>query len=242
MKPILLLQIRPENAASDSEYQAILKFGELSPNQLVRIRTEQAGVPEIHLEDYSALIVGGGPWNPGDPEEKKSDAQKHAEAKLIPLMQEVVKQDFPCLAICYGLEILTQSLGTDISHAFSEKAGAVDLVVTEDGTQDPLIKGLPHTFRAMVGHKEAAAHVPNQGTLLLSSQDCPVHMYRIGQNVYATQFHPELDSEGMKTRIDVYKHAGYFKPEDADSLKEEVSKENITIPMEILKRFIQRLQ
>lgn len=240
MKPILLLQIRPEDAASNGEYEAILKFGGLSADDVVRVRTEQAGVPDIDLNNYSALMIGGGPWNPGDPDEKKSDVQKNVESKLIPLVQRVVQKDFPCFGICYGLEIITKSLDTELTHDFQEKAGAVDLFFTEEGKQDALLHGLPETFRGFVGHKEAAARVPDGGTLLLSSKDCPPHMFRMGKNVYAMQFHPELDVEGMLVRIEVYKHLGYFPIDQAEQVKDEVRKENITVPMEILKRFVEK--
>jgi len=240
MKPILLLQIRPEDAASNGEYEAILKFGELSTQDVHRVRTEQTGVPEVDLSQYSALIIGGGPWNPGDPEEKKSDVQKRAEEKLIPLIQEVVATDFPCFGICYGLEIITKSLDTELTHDFQEKAGAIDLHMTENAKHDALLADLPETFRGFVGHKEAAARVPDGGTLLLSSKDCPPHMFRMGQNVYAMQFHPELDVEGMLIRIEVYKHLGYFPIDQAEQVKNEVRKENITVPMEILKRFVKK--
>jgi GMP synthase (glutamine-hydrolysing) len=40
----------------------------------------------------------------------------------------------------------------------------------------------------------------------------------VGDNVYATPFHPELDA-GICTRIDVYKNNGYFAPESAETLK-----------------------
>ena len=43
-------------------------------------------------------------------------------------------------------------------------------------------------------------------------------MFRIKENLYATQFHPELDAEGLVTRIDIYRHAGYFPPESAEEL------------------------
>ena len=55
---------------------------------------------------------------------------------------------------------------------------------------------------------------------LATSAACPVQAFRVGQNVYATQFHPELDLEGICTRIEVYKNAGYFDPSEAETLKE----------------------
>ncbi len=240
MKPFLLLQIRPEDHASDGEYEAIAKFGKLSPNDVERVRVDQIGVPEVDFDSYSAILIGGGPWNPGDPEEKKSDLQKSVEAAFKPLLKRVVEQDIPFLGLCYGLEILIKSLDEPISHAYGEKPGAIDLSITKEGMSDHLLTGISNPFRAFVGHKESAERIPHGSVLLVYSADCPVHMFRLKQNVYAVQFHPEMDSDVMCERIDVYKHAGYFPPEDAESLKEKVRKETITEPMKILKNFTKR--
>ena len=53
---------------------------------------------------------------------------------------------------------------------------------------------------------------------LAGSPTCPVQMFRVRQNLYATQFHPELDVPGLLTRISVYRNAGYFPPEEADTV------------------------
>lgn len=238
-KPILLLQIRPEDSTSDGEYQAILTFGNLSVDEVVRVRLEQMDMPEFHLDDYSAIIIGGGPWNPGDPIEKQSDAQKRTEAKLFPFVKQIVDADKPCLAICYGLEAIACATHTPLTHEFSESAGAINLFMTEDGTQDPLLTDLPNPFRGFVGHHESLAAAPAGATLLLKSETCPVEMFRLGQNVYATQFHPEMDVAVMNVRIDVYKDAGYFPPGGAERLKEKIKDEHITIPMMVLKRFVE---
>ena len=48
--------------------------------------------------------------------------------------------------------------------------------------------------------------------MLASSPGCPVQAFRVGRNVYATQFHPELDGAAMTTRIHAYMNHGYFDP------------------------------
>ena len=55
--------------------------------------------------------------------------------------------------------------------------------------------------------------------------------------MYATQFHPELDAAGLCTRIDVYKHAGYFQPEQADELKALAYRSNVVHAPDVLRRF-----
>jgi GMP synthase (glutamine-hydrolysing) len=65
-----------------------------------------------------------------------------------------------------------------------------------------------------------------------------VQAFRVGANVYATQFHPELDVPGICTRIDVYKHAGYFHPHEVDDLKARVQASDVRHPPDLLRRFV----
>jgi GMP synthase (glutamine-hydrolysing) len=67
-----------------------------------------------------------------------------------------------------------------------------------------------------------------------------VQAFRIGSHVYATQFHPELDAAGLCTRIDVYKNAGYFEPDQVGELKAQARRSNVTHPPAILRRFTER--
>ena len=90
----------------------------------------------------------------------------------------------------------------------------------------------------MVGHKEACDSVPPGAVLLASSATCPVQMFRIRNNIYATQFHPEADPEEFILRINTYKDYGYFDPEEADDLIEAVRETHTPVAMEILRRFI----
>jgi GMP synthase (glutamine-hydrolysing) len=116
----------------------------------------------------------------------------------------------------------------------------VAVSLTEAGRADPLFAGLPDTFEAFVGHKEAIRDLPPGAVHLASSPACPVQAFRVRRNVYATQFHPELDVEGLCTRIEVYKHAGYFEPEQAESLKEMARAGAVHDPPRILQRFVER--
>jgi GMP synthase (glutamine-hydrolysing) len=75
--------------------------------------------------------------------------------------------------------------------------------------------------------------------LLASSDACPVQGFRIGEHVYATQFHPELDVEGICIRIDVYREYGYFEPAGADDLKRAARAATVTEPARLLGRFVE---
>lgn len=238
-RPFLLLQLRPEDVASDDEYEAFLRATGLTDKQLVRIRMDQ-NLPAVHLDDYSAVIVGGGPSNVSSPADEKYDYQNEFEPKLKKLVRQIVDRDFPYFGECYGLGILADVLGGTVDQTFHEDVKALTVELTVEGRRDPLLNDLPEVFRAFAGHKEAVNGVPPESTLLASSATCPVHMIRVGRNVYATQFHPELDGYGLEVRIKAYKNAGYFRPEDADELIAMGHREVITVPVEILHRFTRK--
>jgi len=241
MKPFLILQLRKNDEASDGEFNAFLKFGGLTESSVHRVRMEKTGLPKINLEDYSAVLVGGGGSNVSDSKETKSPEQLRFDTDLTHLFEQILSKDFPYLGACYGLGALAQHCGAIVSkEKYAENAGATSIKLTKDGKKDELLKGIPDEFRAFLGHKESCQILPEGAVLLASSDACPYHMLRFGNNVYATQFHPELDVDGIKTRIDVYKNHGYFPAEDAERLKKECEKEDITVPMQILKRFIDK--
>ena len=239
-KPILILQLRPEDTTSDSEYACFLKYGKLRPEDTCRIRIEKNGIPnDLDIEKYSAIIVGGSPFDISTPEDKKSPIQKKIEADFDKLLQQVVTQDFPFLGACSGNGLLGHVLGTRISTRYGEAVGCVSLDITEAGKQDKLLKGMPDQIDVLLGHKEAVDTTPEGATLLVSGHACPVQMFRVGDNVYATQFHPEGDAEEFSLRIDTYRNHGYFEPHEADVLKARVSEKPTPYAQEILKRFVE---
>ncbi len=65
-------------------------------------------------------------------------------------------------------------------------------------------------------------------------------MFRVRTNVYATQFHPELDVAGIVTRVRVYQHAGYFEPAEMNDLIAELAPAVVTEPGRMLANFARR--
>ncbi|MCU1641812.1 MAG: glutamine amidotransferase [Nocardia sp.] len=239
-KPCLLLQLRPETAAADDEYLAILRIGGLDAAEVLRVQMDRE-FPDIELDEFSAVIVGGGPSNVGSPEDRKYEYQRKFEPKLRKVLSEVVERDFPYLGACYGLSILADVLGGRVSdERYGEKTGAQTIELTDQAREDPLLHDLPQTFRAFAGHKEACQGTPPGAVLLARSASCPVQMIRVGEHVYATQFHPELDGDGLAVRIEIYRHSGYFDPWEADALTELGHRESVPVPGEILRRFAGR--
>lgn len=239
-KPFLILQLRPEDDTSNSEYEAILKYGGLEAGETHRIRIEKSGIPSLSLSDYAAVIVGGSPFDISTPQHEKSPIQVKIEADFRRLFDDIVVTDFPFLGACSGCGLLGSYLDTPISGKYAEPVGGALVSITDAGREDPLLAGFPDSIHVLCGHKEACDQVPAGSTLLLTGDACPVQMFRVGTNVYATQFHPEGDGEGFTVRIHAYKHHGYFPPEEADDLIVAVNRSDTPHAREILRRFVAR--
>lgn len=240
MKPFLLLATRIEDDAADDEYAAFLRHGGLNEGELVRHRLERDPMGDLDPGDWSGIMVGGSPFNCTDPLESKSEVQLRVEREFAALLDQVVARDTPFLGACYGIGTLGIHQGAVVDRTYGEAVGAVPISLTDAGRDDQLLKDVPEVFEAFVGHKEAVSALPAHALLLASSPTCPVQMFRIGENVYATQFHPELDIDGLCTRIDVYKHAGYFPPEEAESVKAAARASQVRYPHTVLRSFVTR--
>ena len=148
--------------------------------------------------------------------------------------------DFPFLGACYGVGALGRHQGASLGREYAEPVGTVRVTLTEAGRQDPLLAGMPAEFDAFTGHKEAVSKLPGHAVLLASSATCPVQVFRVGANVYATQFHPELDEVGVDTRVEAYKYAGYFDPSEADEIRALARRSDLSQPPAILRAFAAR--
>lgn len=240
MKPFVLLATRAEDAPADEEYALFLRYAGLAENELVRVRLESERMPPLDLDELSGIFVGGGPFNASDPHEKKSAAQQRVESDFQTLLSDVVHRDFPFFGACYGIGTVGAYLGATIDGTYREPISVVPVTLTDAGAADPLLAGMPATFEAFVGHKEAIRELPSSATLLASSPTAPVQMFRAGENVYATQFHPELDVEGITTRIHAYANHGYFAADEIELTLDAVSRAPVSHPSRILRNFVER--
>jgi GMP synthase (glutamine-hydrolysing) len=240
VKPFLLLSSRAEDLAADDEYAAFQKLTGLTADELRRIRIEAAPLPALNLDDFAGIFVGGGPFDSSDPPEAKSATQRRVESELRSLLDEIVARDFPFFGACYGIGTLGVHQGGIIDRTYAEPVSSVRVSLTPAGLADPVLAALPAEFDAFVGHKEACRVLPPSAVLLASSAGCPVQMFRVKQNLYATQFHPELDVPGIVTRVKVYQHAGYFQPAELTDLIARLRLAVVTEPGRMLANFVAR--
>ena len=238
MKPFLLLSIRAEEAAAENEYESFLRFTGLAPADLPCVNLTTDALPRLDLDDWSGILLGGGPWNASDDPDTKTETQLVAERGIWSLLDEVVARDAPFLGACYGIGTVGLHQGGVVDRSWPEPVGPLSVTLTSEGQADPLFTDVPVEFAAYGGHKEAMVDLPPGAVRLATSRACPVQAFRVGRNVYATQFHPELDLVGIGTRIEVYKDAGYFHPSEAEALLNRSRDVEVLHPMTLLRNFV----
>lgn len=240
MRPFLLLSSRPEDDAADAEYRSFLSCTALPAGRLHRIRLEAAPLPALDLDDYAGVFLGGGPFNSSDAPEEKSAVQVRVEREVGGLLDEIVDRDLPFFGACYGIGTLGTHRGGVVDRTYAEPVSAVEISLTSEGRDDALLAGVPDRFEAFVGHKEACRVLPPGAVLLASSATCPVQMFKVGRNVYATQFHPELDLAAIVQRVRIYQHAGYFAPTEVEAVIGRLGGAAVTAPGRLLANFVAR--
>jgi GMP synthase (glutamine-hydrolysing) len=238
VKPFLLLSSRPEDEAADEEHASFLRCTALPAGRLHRIRLEAGPLPRLDLDAYAGVFLGGGPFNSSDPE--KSAVQLRVERDMSRLLDEVVDRDLPFFGACYGIGTLGTHQGGVVDRTYGEPVSAVEVDLTPEGRADPLLAGVPDRFTAFVGHKEACRVLPPSAVPLASSATCPVQMFKVRQNVYATQFHPELDVAAIVARVRIYQHAGYFAPSEVEAVVQRLLPAVVTAPGRLLANFVAR--
>lgn len=234
-KPFVLLSTRPESEAAAAELVSFREKMGLGRDGIVQIRLEARPLGRLDLRDFSGIILGGSPFNSSDA--VKSPLQQRVESDLALMMDEVLDRDYPLFGACYGVGTVGTAIGARIDGTYSEKPRVIEVTVTRE---DPLLEGVPESFNTMVGHKEAITVLPDVATLLATGETCPTQMFRVQDNVYATQFHPELAPAQFEQRLRIYADAGYYEPEELDEILAGTRGVDLTRDDRILRNFATR--
>ena len=239
MKPFLLISTRGEDLEAADEHAAYCRLTGLLPEDLEWRRIEREPLGDVDFARYSGIILAGSPFTVSEPNESKSETELRVERELAELLDEVVRLDVPFLGVCYGIGTIGAHQGARVDRTYGESSQAVRISLTGEGKADRLFHELPAEFEAFVGHKEAISEVPPSIVVLAGSPTCPVQAFRVGRNVYATQFHPELDTESFTSRVRAYADHGYFHPGEVDSIIEQVEGADVRASHMVLGRFIE---
>ena len=237
MAPLVYLCARPQTGAAAAEYESFRAAMRLGEHELERWDLVRDPLPADAATRWRGAVVGGSPFNVSDPESSKTDVQRSVEASLRQLAADAADGRLAALFTCYGIGIATRTLGGEVSRSHPEDTGPTTVALTPDAARDPLFGPLAQTFTALTAHKEGTGRMPVGAVLLATNEACPVQAYRVGDRLYATQFHPEPTARAFTERMAVYRDDGYFAANDYDRIAERVLAASLTEPPRILRAF-----
>jgi len=97
----------------------------------------------------------------------------------------------PVLGICYGMQLMTDTLGGQVAPAPQREFGHA--LVHVSGTGSPIFAGLGGNLRVWASHGDMVAAAPPGFTVLATSANAPVAaMADADRQLYALLFHPEV--------------------------------------------------
>ncbi len=139
----------------------------------------------LPAQDFSRIIILGGPMSANDPIPGLADELRVIEAAL--------KRGTPMLGICLGSQLIAKALGARVFRNSALEIGWKAVHLTGTGRTDPLFAGFdsPTTFFHWHGD---TFDLPNGAEWLAWSEKTRHQAYRYGSNVYGLQFHPEVDA------------------------------------------------
>lgn len=243
MKRIALIQFRerPEMVSVEQkEYSKALGEGA----DLVAFSSLDENLPWDNpgkiLGGFDAVILGGsgefdlnGGRASDDPALLKGIELKE---RVRPLVDYILENDFPTLAVCFGHQIIGDLQGGKVENDnLQKKIGSHLVALKNTGKEDRLFKSLPEEFIAQYGHKDSLTILPEGATVLATGKSCNFSALRYGNNVYTVQFHPELTASDVRGRLE--NSPGYL-PEgvSVDSLVKDSPEASTIIDM-----FIKRI-
>lgn len=125
--------------------------------------------------------------------------------KMTPTIKYLVKADKPTLGMCLGHQLIADIMGGEIVIDKEQaETGIGTIELTEEGNKDTLLGEFGPTFHGILGHKASVNKLPKGAVHLATTKKHGMQAFRLGKNVYGTQFHPELNLQELEERLQMY--------------------------------------
>ncbi len=113
--------------------------------------------------------------------------------------KEIFALGIPVLGICYGAQLMTYLLGGTVSTADIREYGKTEVTVD---TSSLLFKEVSTNTICWMSHTDRITEIPAGFTISAHSDSCPMAaMEDPTRNLYAVQFHPEVEHTVEGTKI-----------------------------------------
>ena len=189
MKPVLVVDF-------GAQYAQLIARRVREASVYSEIVHHNISAEEVSAKNPAAIILSGGP----------SSVYEDGSPKLDP---KILELGVPVLGICYGFQILAQTLGGRVDKTGKREYGATKLSITSGGT---LLAGQPDLQVCWMSHGDQVMRAPSGFEVLASTETTPVAAFESKERkIYGVQWHPEVkhSEQGQKVLENfLYKGAG----------------------------------
>ncbi len=179
MKPVLVVDFGAQYAQLIARrVREASVYSEIVPHNIT--------ASEIEQKDPAAIILSGGP----------SSVYEDGSPKLDP---KILELGIPVLGICYGFQILAQTLGGRVDRTGKREYGATKLEISNGGT---LLSSQPNLQVCWMSHGDQVMQAPAGFEVLASTETTPVAAFESKQKkIYGVQWHPEVKHSEQGQRV-----------------------------------------
>ncbi len=150
------------------------------------IKPGETPLADIKAMEPIGIILTGGPMS----------AYDEASPKCDPGLFEL---GIPILGICYGLQLMCQTLGGKVEKAGVPEYGKIEV---RCDVSSPLFKGLSESQITLMSHADHVSALPKGFKSIAFSDDClNAAIQNERKSLYGLQFHPEVERTKNGTKI-----------------------------------------
>lgn len=151
--------------------------------------------PPRPLDAYDAVLVLGGAMH-ADQEDVHPWLVEE-----VGLLRRLLATGTPVFGICLGAQLLARAGGGRVLPAREREIGFHDVSTLDAAATDPVFRVLPPRFAAYQWHYYTV-ELPDGAVEAARSAVC-TQAFRLGDRVWAVQFHPEVTRSGVEVWMEL---------------------------------------
>ena len=179
MKPVLVVDFGAQYAQLIARrVREASVYSEIVPHTIT--------ASEVKEKNPGAIILSGGPSSVYEEGSPKLDA-------------EIFELGVPVLGICYGFQILAQTLGGRVDRTGKREYGATELKLAGEST---LLAHQPQLQVCWMSHGDQVMEAPAGFQVLASTETTPVAAFEnTERRIFGVQWHPEVKHSEQGQRV-----------------------------------------
>ena len=206
---LLVIQFRTDESGPH-EIKAIHDVSGLKYNDICALNVLTPWVDTDDLLHFASkahgVIIGGWVENGLEANTKHKKQQLDKVLRILrPVLEFIHTTDKPTLGICFGHQVIAEMFGGKVERVLEQaEIGVADIILNEDGREDRIFDGMGDTFSAVQGHKSSVTKLPEGAVHLAYNESSAYQSYKMKNNIYCVQFHPELTGTLLQDRLNLF--------------------------------------